>query len=359
MTTDKESLAKAMIAVRDRLVEYSQAAGALAEAVGALAGCLTAQEPDGIITESLDTKDDHGPSQLDERWAELVELRPEYAAVAIDGDRAEPDRQLGLALSRLSASDNAVLAAKLPDEALQPSDAEASTEAELNEQLASVIGDRYPRLRRAMIYTGIIARHGAGLGRINLKATAGGEWLRPFTVGDFDALWAALCEPLADFADEAKNFQDRRLALVRVDMNLRTLVPAVFASDEEDPSVTRILPPEPDSKWAGLLAGVLAELTDFCAGNGFDVGHAQCGFSLRDNKRWHNVDSSQSFRQPVPAGARDAYRVLWALRAWSGRPVLDQSGELKEILDLDRARVVYGDPSGAPVSVTDLVGGHV
>jgi hypothetical protein len=345
MTTDRESLAKVVAAVHDSLVEYSRAAGALAAAVGALAGFLADQHPDVSMTESRDPDDDRRPGALDEQWAQLVGLRPEYAVVANDGDLREPDRQLRLALSRLSASDSAALAAKLPDEARQPSDAEAGTEAELNDQLTGVIGELYPRLRRTLVHIGVMARHGAGLGRINLKATAGGEWLRPFMATDFDALWAALCEPLADFADEAKDFQDRRRALVRVDMNLRTLIPAVFAGREEDPAIAQIVPPSPDSEWAALLDGVLDEMTDFCAGDGFDAGHAQCGIPLHDSKRMHNVDSRQSFRQPVPAGSPDAYRVLWALRAWSGRPVPNQIGGPREFLDLDRARVVYGDPS--------------
>jgi hypothetical protein len=345
MTTDKDSLARVVADVRDRLVDYSRAAGALADAVGALAEYLAPRKSDDSAAEPRGVENHRQPSPLREQWAELAELRPEYVAVANGGDLAEPDRQLGLALSRLSASDSVAFAAKLPEEVRRPSDAETGTEAELNDELTGVIGDRYPMLRRALIHTGVMARHGTGLGRIHLKATAGGEWLRPFLAAEFGALWAELCEPLAEFADETKDFQDRRRALVRVDMILRTLVPAAFAGHEAESAVARILPPEPDSEWSGLLAGVLDEMTRFCADNGFAVGHAQCDSSLYDNKRMHNVDSSQSFRQPVPAGSPDTYRVLWALSAWSGRPVLDQSGGIKEILDLDRARVVYGEPS--------------
>ena len=293
-------------------------------------------------------QDDHSADPLRPRWAELVRLRPEFGAVPVPSALGQHIR---LALSRLSADVSAAWRDDLSEGEPQPLAAEAEeTEARLKADVTGIIGDQYPRLRDALTGIGVIARHGAGLGRIDLKAGVGGPWLRRFEPEDFGDLWRVLCDLLTRFADDARPLVDRREALIRLDTILRTVVPADFSTSPDMPA-PRIQPPEPDSDWDRLLSGCLKDVRAFCEGHGFQVDHAPPDIRVRDAGENYYVDIRQSLRQPRSITAESARagprnRTNGATASVASTPATNVGTVRQATHPPSRRPAAYGDGGG-------------
>ena len=341
MGTDMSAIAETVTAIHRLLTELTDQVGVLARQ---LAGPAVSREPPTDLPEQprdlpdqLPDAPGRQPDPLEQRWAELGRVRSELAGTAVPVDLPQ---QIRLTLSRLPAAVSEGWRRSLAAGESRPSAVEAQVRARLDGDVTGIAGDRYPELRAALSGIGVVACLGTGLGQIDLTVGVGGPWLRPFLPGDFGTWWQKLCDWLGLFADDDRAWQDRQDAVVMLDMTLRTVVPAGF-SPVTGP---RIAPPAPDSEWVRLLDGCLADICDFCGKNGFRVGHSRAGIKVRDSEDRYHVDNNQSLRQPVPPGDKDAHYVLWPLRAWLGRAEADSLNRKEKLLNVVKARVVYGQP---------------
>lgn len=175
----------------------------------------------------------------------------------------------------------------------------------------------------AEAYAGIafLAGHGEGLGLIDLAASTGRHWLRPYDcAADADAYLSELrmwCARIEQADDPWLRLQELR----GLDWQLRVLVPAVFAPGDDggwlDGSGRPGPLPPPGSVWHALLERSAEGLRAWAERGGFSTGIPQPGQDLSAAARDHHLGQR---RLPVFIAGNRRDRVLWPVNSWIAEP---------------------------------------